>query len=100
MGLNQTEPLADLALTVVRTYAEARTEANVLVRSVNPEAEEVLSIFVKRSEESGWQLGVDPVFPGDDAWPAPDITLTSVPGDEALEAVSDLLSKHRSPQGG
>lgn len=79
-----------------RAYTARAILGDVMVRSVSPEVEDIRSIFAKR-HEGRWLLGADVVFPGDDAWPAPDIDLTSSSRDGVLEAVADRLAPHTVP---
>ena len=47
------------------------------------------ALFVSRTAEHGFRIGLDPVFPGDENWPAPDLELT-----DATEAqVTDQITR-------
>lgn len=95
-GVEPGASLADLALRVVTAYLDGAVLCDVMVRSVSPEVEDIRSVFVKR-EEDLWRVGDDVVFPGDDAWPAPDLELRRSDRDEALDAVARKLAPHAVP---
>lgn len=95
-GVEVGDSLVDLATRVVAGYLDDRPAGVALVRSVDPLAEDVRSVFAKRDGEA-WLLGRDPVFPGDTGWPAPDLELEDLGRDAMLAAVAGKLAPHRVP---
>jgi hypothetical protein len=95
-GVTPGPSLAALARRVVTAYMDGAEYCDVMVRSVSPDVEDIRSVFARRNEQE-WFLGADVVFPGDDAWPAPDLELASLSREAVLEAVAQKLAPHTVP---
>lgn len=85
------EQIADAALAIASNLLD-EGETAVMVRTASVSGESAL--FVQNTR-SAWQLGIDPVFPDQEEWPAPDLVATDSDREAALAALRTLLDADR-----
>lgn len=73
---------------------DANQELSIMVRYATIEAN--VGLFIGTSAD-GFTLGKDPVFPGDEAWPAPDLEIVPATRGEVDAAVDSLLGATPAP---
>jgi len=70
----------------------SRNDVDVMIRVADLAARQALFIRIR---PEGFGLGRDPVFPGDEEWPAPDLDIESCNQDDVSAAVDSLLGPRR-----
>lgn len=87
------EAIASVAATLVTEILDKVGEAAVMVRSASVDDE--AAVLAIRSDEHGWQIGRDPVFPGDAEWPSADLVPEQSSRDAVIAALHEVVDKHR-----
>jgi hypothetical protein len=82
------------AIASVERVLDAGPDIALLVRVDTAERER--GVFVRNDPTVGWRIGFDPVFPGDAAWPAPDLELAATTRADAFAAATRTI---RHPEG-
>jgi len=87
------ESIADVAVTLAEKMFADNAELALMVRTADLETDAAL--FLQHSDASGWQLGIDPVFPDDENWPAADLVPTPSTQQGVIDALRELVDRHR-----
>ncbi len=87
------ESIADVCVTLAEKMFTDNSELAMMVRTADLTTDAAL--FLQHSDAAGWQLGIDPVFPGDENWPAPDLEATESTQSGAIAALKQLVDAHR-----
>jgi len=85
--------IADVAVLLVDGIIDTAPSVAVMTRTANTTVDS--SLLVLHDEQAGYQIGIDPVFPGDTGWPAPDLVPTASTRQGALDALAGLVNAHR-----
>jgi len=86
------EAIADAAFAIASNLLD-EGETALMVRTASVSTESAL--FVQNTASDGWQLGLDPVFPDQEEWPAPDLEATAADRGSALHALRVVLDADR-----
>jgi hypothetical protein len=79
----------DGALSSVERVLGSEAELDILIRVAIHGTER--GLFARRTATNEWHIGFDPVFPGDDSWPAPDLVLSASTRAEVLASARRLI---------
>ena len=86
-------PIADVAVTLVDGLLDTAPNIEIMVRSAN--TTEDAALLVLQDQSHNYRLGIDPIFPDDANWPAPDLVPVDSDRVAALAAVATLVDAHR-----
>jgi|SRR5690554_128441 len=84
---------SEVTIDAINNLFDNTVDLSMIVRAAS--VTEDSGVFVQRRSDTGWQLGHDPVFPGNAEWPAPDLEVTPSTRDGVTGAISELLERYR-----
>jgi hypothetical protein len=79
----------DGAIASIERILGQDADLDLMLRSATLDAEQRL--FARKSIADGWEIGHDPVFPGDEAWPAPELELHTSTRAKILAAAKEVI---------
>jgi hypothetical protein len=85
--------VSEVVTDAINNLFDNTAELSMIVRAASVADDS--GIFAQNSTSGGWQLGHDPVFPGDAEWPAPDLEVTASTREGVTTAVAELLERYR-----